>query len=160
MKLTDWLMPSNKHNFIMTTATALISSLFKALMRFHQSLPLFSFVLYSFLHYCIGDDLRYMHYGFSMRLGKCRASRGTSYVVLTLFFAWNVIKSVLSSLKGSIVINHDTPALIYNWGTCFDDQIYRIFHNGWINCRGVFHVYSNVQCCDITKQTTSLIAQQ
>jgi len=30
---------------------------------FYQSLPLFSFVLHSFLPYRIGDNLRYVHYG-------------------------------------------------------------------------------------------------
>ena len=49
-----------------------------------QSLPLISFVLNSFIHYCIGDNLWYADYGFSARLkGKCSASKGT-YTILYL----------------------------------------------------------------------------
>ena len=45
---------------------------------------LFSLVLHSFLRYLIGDDLQYVHYGFSTRLGKCRANKGASYAFLCL----------------------------------------------------------------------------
>ena len=52
---------------------------------------------------CVGDDLWNVRYGFSARLGKYRASRGTS----TLFFVWNVTQCVRSSCKQSIVIHCD-----------------------------------------------------
>jgi len=71
-------MPSDKRNLIMAIATGLISSLFNVasfrdvpfhqpqqlqqLQWFYQKLPLFSFVLHSFLLLREGDDLRYVHY--------------------------------------------------------------------------------------------------
>ena len=47
-------------------------------------LPLLSFELHSFLHCRVGDNLRYTRYGLGQDLGKCSASRGTSYVILCL----------------------------------------------------------------------------
>jgi len=38
----------------------------------YENLPLFSLVLHSFLHCHVGDNLWYMHYGFSARLGKAQ----------------------------------------------------------------------------------------
>ena len=35
-----------------------------------------AFVLHSFLHYCVGDDLRYARYGFSARLGQVQCYQG------------------------------------------------------------------------------------
>ena len=74
----------------MAIATGLISSLCNVAssgeMPFNRSsfnmvLPLFSSVLNSFLHFCVGDNLQYAYHGFSARLGKCRASKGTSYTI-------------------------------------------------------------------------------
>ena len=48
--------------FSPTTAAPMLASLF------YQSSPLFSFVLYSSFHYCIGDDLQYVRYVFNVRL--------------------------------------------------------------------------------------------
>jgi len=81
-------MPSDKHKLIrLYIAKDLIYSLIKvASFRdvpfrqptavapmlaywFYQSLPLFSFVLHPFLPYCVGDNLGYARYGFSVRLG-------------------------------------------------------------------------------------------
>jgi len=75
-------MPSDKRNSIMAVATGLISSLFNvassgdvpfsptaaAPVLASQNLPLFSFVLHSFLPYHVGGDLWYAHYGFGVRL--------------------------------------------------------------------------------------------
>jgi len=72
--MTYLLMPSDKCYSIMAIATGLIFFTKKHCLYvflptaaapmlaswFYQSLPLLSFVLHSFLHYCIGDDLRYM----------------------------------------------------------------------------------------------------
>ena len=52
----------------------------------YQSLPLFSFVLRSFLLYCAGDDLQYVRYSFS-------ESAVLVGVLLMVFFAWNVAQS-------------------------------------------------------------------
>ena len=49
---------------------------------FYQSLPLFSFVLHSFLNNCVGNDSQY---GFGAQdLGKHSAGRGTFYIILCL----------------------------------------------------------------------------
>ena len=37
----------------------------------HHGLPLFFFIFHFFLHYRIGDDLRYACYGFGVRLNSC-----------------------------------------------------------------------------------------
>ena len=58
MGATDRDMP-----FYRTSATPMLAS------WFYQSLPLFSSILLSFLHYGTGDDLRYTHHGFSAILG-------------------------------------------------------------------------------------------
>ena len=84
-----------RHAFLPITAAPMLSS------RFYQSLLLFSFVLHSFLLYHVGDELWYACYGFSARLGKCRASKGL------FLFAWNVTKSIWSSWKLNVVIHHD-----------------------------------------------------
>ena len=47
--------------FLLTAAAPMLAS------WFYRSLSLFSFV-YSILYCCIGDDLRYVHYGFDARL--------------------------------------------------------------------------------------------
>jgi len=59
---------------------------------FYQRLSLFSFVLRSFLFYCVGDDLWYTRYGFGATLG---------------FFTWNVIQNLWSSWKRSTVIHRN-----------------------------------------------------
>jgi len=78
-------MPLDKRNLITAIATVLISSLFNVassrdvpfcqLQQLHclhhgstKALPLFSFVLHSFLLFRVGDNLRYARYGFGMRL--------------------------------------------------------------------------------------------
>ena len=86
-------MPSDKYNSIMAIAAGLIFFTVQCCFVprcaylptaaapvlaswFYRNLPLFSFVLHSFLPHHIDDDLRYAHYGFGMRLGRCTASRG------------------------------------------------------------------------------------
>ena len=94
-------MPSAKHNSITTKAMGLIFALFY-IASIHPkmclsviataapvlalwSLPLFSFVLHSFLHCRAGDSLQYASV---QDLGKCSASRGHdlrySYVASTV----------------------------------------------------------------------------
>ena len=46
---------------------------------FYQSLPLFSFVLHSFLPYHVGDDLWYVHYDFSVSETWVRANKRDFY---------------------------------------------------------------------------------
>ena len=95
-------MLSDKHNSIMGIATGLISSLFNCYFvprrvfsptavpvlesRFYQSLPLFSFMLHSFLPYHVGDHLPYACYGFGADLD----SAVLEGAFLRLFFAWTV----------------------------------------------------------------------
>ena len=84
---------------------------------FYQSLPLFSFVLYSFLHYRIGSNLWYAHHGFSVRG----------------YFAWNITQCVRSSWKRCIVIHHDgTAYLLLNWWLGAPSTI-RV-QSGWLGC--------------------------
>ena len=76
--LTHSLTPSDKHNSTMVIVTGLISTLLCPEMCLFANcsssnacimvLPKLTFVLYSFLHYHIGDNLHYAHYSFSARL--------------------------------------------------------------------------------------------
>ena len=68
---------------VLTAAAPMHASLF------YQSLPLFLFVLHSFLHCRVGEDLWYARYGFGIRLALVLAG-----ALLTLFFAWNVASRV------------------------------------------------------------------
>ena len=81
--LPYWCLQTSVYNLIITITKASISSLFNVAssgdMPFHQPQQLqclhhgstkahfFSFVLLSFLPYHIGDNWRYMHYGFGAR---------------------------------------------------------------------------------------------
>jgi len=59
-----------------------------------------------------------------------------------LLFAWNVTQG---SWNQSVVIHHDRatcPLLIINWGAHFDNRTFRILHNGWIDCRDTFMLFS------------------
>ena len=57
----------------------------------HQSLPLFSFVLHSFSHFCVGDGLQYTCVmALVQDLSKCSAGR-SSFI---LFFARIISQSV------------------------------------------------------------------
>ena len=123
-RLTNWLtnllIRSYKCNSIMAITTGLISSLFNVTLSvdlptaaaptlaswFYQSLPLFSIVLHSFLHYCVGDNLQCTCYGFS----ECTVLVG---VLGKLFFAWNIIQSIWSSWKWSVVIHRDRVTTHY-----------------------------------------------
>jgi len=64
--------------FLPTAAAPMLSS------WFYQSLPLFSFVLHSFLPYNIDDDLVHTCYGFVAWLGKHMQSWGSFYTILCL----------------------------------------------------------------------------
>ena len=75
----------------MAIATGLIPSLINVKMYLFTNgsippmlLPKVTFVLHSFLHYRIGDDLWYARYGFSVRLAELAG------VLLTPFLVWNV----------------------------------------------------------------------
>ena len=78
------------------------------------------FVLHSFLHFRVGEDLRYLRYGF-----------GASAVPVS---AWNVAK-VFEDLeaKPSVVIKQHTYFYIKNCGASSDDrlQTFRLRY-GWI----------------------------
>jgi len=63
-------------------------------------LPKLPFTLLCFLHCNIGNNLQYVRYGFSARLGQAE-------VLLTLFFAWNAMQSVRKA--GSERKCSDTP---------------------------------------------------
>jgi len=68
------------------------------------------------------------------------ASAVQAGALLTLFFAWNVMRSVSLMFKEleakqSIIMKRHTHFLINNWGFAF-----RIFRNGWFDCRDAFHV--------------------
>ena len=78
--LTDCLlMPSDKCKSITAKAAP------KLALWFYQSLPLFPFVLHSFLQCHVGGNLQYVHYGFSVRLGgKCGAGQFLHYSLLGL----------------------------------------------------------------------------
>ena len=91
-------MPSDKRNTIMAIATALIflhwsASLCPETCLFANCsnsnacimvLPKLSFVLHSFLHNRVGDDLWYMHQC------KTQVRAVQAGVLLALFLAWNV----------------------------------------------------------------------
>ena len=79
---------SDKCNSIMAITTGLISSLINvasfldmpfanrsACIMVVPSLLLFSFGLYSFLHYNASDNLQYTHYGFSAQLGLVQSQQ-------------------------------------------------------------------------------------
>ena len=92
---------------------------------FYQSLPLFSFVVHSFLHYCVDDDLRYARYGFSVRPDKYRTRSDSSNAILCLEHYPKCLKC--NDLS-------DIPTiLIDNWGVQFDNKTFCIFRNGWIS---------------------------
>jgi len=57
-----------QRHFILRLAFSSTAAAPKLTSWFYQSSPLFSFVLHSFLHCHIGDDLRYAHYGFNAKL--------------------------------------------------------------------------------------------
>jgi len=68
-------------------------------------------------------------------LGKCSASRCTSYGIL--YFE--------CSLKWLETKCSDTPTIsIDDWGVHLDDQTFCIFCNGWIDCRDVFHAVLHI----------------
>ena len=92
-------MPSDKRNLIMAMTTGLISSLFNVALSgdapFHQPQQLqclhhgstkVSFLSHTFLPYCVGDNLQYMHYGIGVRFKTSAVQAG---VLFMLFFAWN-----------------------------------------------------------------------
>ena len=124
-----------RHAFLPTTAAPMLAS------WFYQSLPLFSFVLHSFLQHRKGDDLRYVHYGFSTRLGKCSTSKDASYAVIYL----ECYPCVWSSW------HHDWVAhQLLNWWvghTLNVDKAFRIFRYGWIDCRDAFRAVLHLQNC-------------
>ena len=78
--LTDELMTSdkimairldfftNQHCFVLRCAFLPTAAAPALALWLHQSLPLFYFVLHSFLHNCIADNLGYACYDFSARL--------------------------------------------------------------------------------------------
>jgi len=83
-------MHSDKRNSILAKAGGLISSLFNVassrdmlfcqlqqLQCLHhgstESLPLFSSEIHSFIHCQVGDNLRYVHYGFGARIRKVQS---------------------------------------------------------------------------------------
>ena len=53
-----------------------------------------------------------------------------------LFFARSITQSVYSGWKQSIVKHHDQ---VTHLGTFFNNRSFRIFHNGWTDCRDAFH---------------------
>ena len=62
------------------------------------------------------------------------------------------IMRIWSSCKQSLVIHSDQATytiLIDNWGVLFGNQAFRIFHNGWIDCRCAFHVDIQLQRCRV-----------
>ena len=82
---------------------------------FYQNLPLFSFVLHSFLPYCIRDDLRYMHFGFGERLYLSAVQAGA-----LLHYSLHGMFEELEA-KRSIMIHRvyrDTPTFISITGAC------------------------------------------
>ena len=107
MAIDFFTVPSliSKTAFLSTTAASMLAS------WFYQSLPLFSFVFRSLLHYHIGDLLQYACYGFSVNLGS--ANKSASYAVLCL-------KCYPMCSKQSIVICHDwgTHPLLNRWLEC------------------------------------------
>ena len=65
--------------------------------------------------------------------------------IFMLFFAWNSSQTFKElEVKRSVMIHHvkGTHPLLYinNWGVRSDDCAFRVFRNGWIVCRDVFHV--------------------
>ena len=80
-------MPLDKCNSIMAKATGLISSLFNITLSqdmpfrqlqlpqclYHGSIKAYLCSLLSVLHYHVGDDLWYVRYGSSVRLGKVQS---------------------------------------------------------------------------------------
>ena len=126
--LTYWLMPSEKHNSILAKATGLISSLFNVALSQGMS-------------FCQLQQFRCLHHGsakgylcsplcsipfstiYGWRFAVCALwlqceTWMSAGALLALFFAWNVIQSVWTSWKWSIVIHHDQvthPLFISNW---------------------------------------------
>ena len=66
---------------------------------FYQSLPFFSLVFHSFVKYCIGDSLLWMHYGFSERLERVSAVLPFTLPYLKVF--------EVAAWKQGVVIHHD-----------------------------------------------------
>ena len=66
----------SRRAFLPTLAAPMLAS------WFYQSLTLFSFVLYSFLHYWVGDDLQYTRYG-KTRVSVVLAGVLLNYSLLT-----------------------------------------------------------------------------
>ena len=97
--MLDWL--SDKHNSIMGIATGLISSLFNCYFVprrvfsptavpvleswFYQTLPLFSFMLHSFLPYHVGDNFWHARYGFGAGLGVSAVLAGAFLTCLDCY---------------------------------------------------------------------------
>ena len=61
-----------------------------------------------------------------------------------LFFAWNVSQTFEElEVKRSVMIHRvkvTHPLLYQYWGARFNDRAFRIFLNGWIDCRVAFHI--------------------
>ena len=79
---------------------------------FYQSLPLFSFVLHSFLPYCVDDNLRYAHYSFGVRLEQeqCKPGGG-SYIILTNNYKEKLV--ILLSIGIIVIKNKETRVITY-----------------------------------------------
>jgi len=111
-----------------------------ACIMFLLKLTLFSFVLHSFLHCHIGDDLQYTHYNFWCRTW---ANAVLAEVLLMLFFAQNVaqiIQRAGSEMKRSDTLwSSDTPT----FKLVIEAQILTIKHSvflhRWIDCKEAFH---------------------
>ena len=95
------------------------TAIFWCLAHGLQSLPLFSIVLHSFLRYCAGDDLQYIHYGVS-------ESAVLAEALLMLFFVW-MLPSIWSSWKWRIAIHRDWVIHPSFWGMHLINQTFHIF---------------------------------
>ena len=68
----------------------------------HQSLPFSCFMPHSFFHNCVGDDLWYVHYSYSVRLGEWQKC----FLRYSLFFVRNVTQRVQSSIVSNTSTFH------------------------------------------------------
>ena len=159
-------MPSDKHNLVMATreyrldfftnqcrlspryAFLPTAEVLMFASWLQQNLPLFSFVLHSFLHYHIQQVT--ICSTLVMPLVQTWVSavlaRGTSYAIPYMDCYPKCLKQLKTKLKDERQSRDIPTILIDNWGARLNDQKFCIFHNefcifcnGWINCRYGFH---------------------
>ena len=114
---------------------------------FYRSLPLFSFVLHVFLHYCIGNDCGMCNMpSVYARLMKVQSWQGRFLCYLLLRILFRVFEVAGYDMYTPWLSGTPT-ILIIDWGIRLNDQAFCIFQNDWINCWDAVHAILCLSHC-------------